>query len=56
MIYMCIAVFSATHIDEELDNDSERHSPYGSTFRTFDATNYAAIGMIMLNCQFIMEN
>ncbi|KAL3852286.1 hypothetical protein ACJMK2_015948 [Sinanodonta woodiana] len=40
-------VIYATHIDEENDIDEERfRSPYGSTFRTFDGTNYSSIATI----------
>ena len=39
-------MFTATRIDEELDINDERVSPYGSTLRTFDATDYSSIGKI----------
>ena len=41
-------MFTATHIDEELDINDEKVSPYGSTLRTFDATDYSSIGNTFL--------
>lgn len=35
----------AIHLDDDLENNVEMYrSPFGSTFRTFDATDYSSIG------------
>jgi hypothetical protein len=48
---VCIVFCSAIHQSEEDDimNKSEtKKSPFGSSFRTFDATDYSSIGKIRL--------
>ncbi|KAH3892821.1 hypothetical protein DPMN_016951, partial [Dreissena polymorpha] len=48
-------VMYATRIDEELDTETERHSPYGSIFRTLDTTNYSLIATVDVKSRSITD-
>ena len=51
----CMFHFAATHIDEELDSESEKFSPFGSTFRTFDTTTYSLIATVDVKARSISD-
>lgn len=53
--YFNFVYLSATHIDEELDSEAEKFSPFGSTFRTFDTTNYSLISTVDVKARSISD-
>ncbi|XP_046327233.1 DDB1- and CUL4-associated factor 1-like isoform X2 [Haliotis rufescens] len=49
-------VIYATRVDEDPDNPEDRYrTPYGSTLRTFDATDYSSIGTMDLKTKSIFD-
>lgn len=55
LVYTCALHASAIHIDEESDSELETMSPFGSTFRTFDTTNYSLIATIDVKSRSISD-